>query len=324
MEYRNLGRTGLKVSALGLGTMQFGWTSDETRSFDIMDAYVEAGGTFLDSADIYSSWAAGNPGGVSEEIIGRWQRARGNRGHIVIATKVRGRMGDGPNDEGLSRAHIMAAAEASLRRLQTDYIDLYQAHWDDLVTPQEETMRAFDDLVRQGKVRYVGASNYAAWRLTRALWVSDLHNCVRFDSLQPHYNLAYRREFEQDLEALCLDQGLGVVPYSPLGNGFLSGKYRPGRALPESARASGVERRYLNERGFALLDVLDRVAAELGATVAQVSLAWLLQRRGITAPIVGANSVQQLRETLRAVELKLPGQAVQDLTEASRWQSESE
>jgi aryl-alcohol dehydrogenase-like predicted oxidoreductase len=289
-----------------------------------MDAFVEAGGTFLDSADIYTSWVAGSHGGVSEEIIGRWQRARGNRCHITIATKVRGRMGSGPNDEGLSRAHIMAAAEDSLRRLQTDYIDLYQAHWDDLNTPQEETMRAFDDLVRQGKVRYVGASNYAAWRLTRALWVSDRLSCVRFDSLQPHYNLAYRREFEQDLEALCLNQGIGVVPYSPLGNGFLSGKYRRGEALPDSARASGVERRYLNVRGFALLDVLDVVAAELSATIAQVSLAWLLQRPGMTAPIVGANSVKQLHETLRAVELKLSVQAVAALTEASRWRSEGE
>jgi aryl-alcohol dehydrogenase-like predicted oxidoreductase len=231
METRKLGRTGLKISPLCLGTMQFGWSADESASFAVMDAYVEAGGNFLDTADVYSRWAEGNPGGVSEQIIGRWMKARGNRHSIVLATKVRGQMGPGPNDQGLSRRHIMDAVDASLRRLQIDYIDLYQSHSDDQETPLDETLGAFDDLIRQGKVRYVGASNYSAWRLTRALWESDKHDYARYDSLQPNYSLAHRDEFERELEPLCLDQGIAVIPYSPLARGFLSGKYRVGQLM---------------------------------------------------------------------------------------------
>ncbi len=319
MEPRRLGRTGLKVSPLCLGTMQFGWTSDEQTAQAVMDAFVEAGGTFVDTADVYSRWAEGNPGGVSEEIIGRWMKARGNRAAIVLATKVRGSMGPGPNDQGLSRAHIMAAVEDSLRRLQTDYIDLYQAHADDPETPLDETMGAFDDLVRQGKARYVGASNYSAWRLTRALWESERHGYVHYDSLQPHYSLAYRDEYERELEPLCREQGIGVIPYSPLAGGFLSGKYRPGEALPNSARASGIQQRYMNERGFALLQKLDEVAGAYQATVAQVALAWLLARPGMTAPIIGANSVEQLRELMPAAGLRLDDATLADLDKASAW-----
>ena len=319
MQYRKLGRTGLKVAPLCLGTMQFGWSCDEQTSFEIMDAYVEAGGNFLDTADVYSRWVEGNPGGVSEEIIGRWLKARGNRDSIVLATKVRGQMGSGPNDQGLSRRHIMAAVEASLRRLQTDYIDLYQAHSDDRETPLDETMGAFDDLVRQGKARYVGASNYAAWRLTRALWESERHGYARYDSLQPHYSVAYRDEFERELEPLCLEQGIAVIPYSPLAAGFLSGKYRRGQPLPESARAEGVKNRYLNERGFALLDAVDGVAQAHGATTARVALAWLLARPAITAPIIGATSVEQLRETLGAVDITLDAEQIAALDKASDW-----
>ncbi len=319
MEPRRLGRTGLKVSPLCLGTMQFGWTSDEQTAQAVMDAFVEAGGTFIDTADVYSRWAEGNPGGVSEEIIGRWMTARGNRARIVLATKVRGAMGPGPNDQGLSRAHIMAAVEASLRRLQTDYIDLYQAHADDPETPLDETMAAFDDLVRQGKARYVGASNYSAWRLTRALWESDRRDYVRYDSLQPHYSLAYRDEYERELEPLCREQGIGVIPYSPLAGGFLSGKYRPDEALPNSARASGIQQRYMNERGFALLQKLDEVAGAYQATVAQIALAWLLARPGMTAPIIGANSVEQLRELMPAADLRLDDATLADLDKTSAW-----
>ncbi len=250
MEYRRLGRTGLKVSELCLGTMQWGWTADETTAFAVMDAFVEAGGNFIDTADVYSRWAPGNPGGVSEEIIGRWMQERGNRRQIVLATKVRGRMWDGANGEGLSRQHIMAAVEDSLRRLQTDTIDLYQTHWFDADTPIDETMRALDDLVRQGKVRYLGASNIPAWRLTKALWTSDILGVARYDSLQPHYSLAHRAEFERELKELCAAEGIGVIPYSPLEGGFLTGKYRRGEPVPQSARASGIERRFLNDRGF--------------------------------------------------------------------------
>lgn len=321
MQYRKLGRTGLKVAPLCLGTMQFGWSCDEQTSFEIMDAYVEAGGNFLDTADVYSRWVEGNPGGVSEQIIGRWMKARGNRDGIVLATKVRGQMGPGPNDMGLSRRHVIAAVEASLRRLQTDYIDLYQAHADDQETPLDETLGAFDDLVRQGKVRYIGASNYDAWRLTRALWESERHGYARYDSLQPHYSLAHRAEFERELEPLCLEQGIGVIPYSPLAAGFLSGKYRRDQPLPESARTEDVKRRYLNERGFALLDAVDGVAEARGATTAQVALAWLLARPSITAPIIGATSVQQLRETLGAGDVSLDAEQIAALDAAGDWRA---
>jgi aryl-alcohol dehydrogenase-like predicted oxidoreductase len=317
METRKLGRTGLKVTPLCLGTMQFGWTANENESFAVMDAFVEAGGNFLDTADVYSRWIEGNPGGVSEQIIGRWMKARGNRDRIVLATKVCGQMGPEPNNQGLSRLHIVSAVEASLRRLQTDRIDLYQAHSDDQDAPLDETVRAFDDLVRQGKVRYVGASNYVAWRLTRALWESDKHGHARYDSVQPHYSIAHRDEFERELEPLCLEQGIGVIPYSPLAGGFLSGKYRVGQPLPDSARAGDVTRRYMNHHGMTILAAIDTVAGELQATVPQVALAWLLARPSITAPIVGANSPEQLRELMPAAELTLSPAAIKSIDEAS-------
>jgi len=249
-------------------------------------------------------------------------RARGNRAGIVLATKVYGPMGEGPNERGLSRRHVIAAVEASLRRLQADYIDLYQAHADDTETPLDETMGAFDDLIRQGKVRYAGVSNYSGWRLARALWESDKHGLARYESLQPHYSLAYRNEFEHELEGLCLDQGLGVIPYSPLAAGFLSGKYRPGQPLPDSARASEIERRYMNDRGFALLARVDGVATAHDATTPQVALAWLLARPGITAPIVGANTVAQLRGLLPAIDLRMTPDETAALDAVSAWRAE--
>lgn len=322
MNYRNLGRTGLKVSELCLGTMQWGWTADEETSWQVMDAFVEAGGNFIDTADIYSNWAPNNPGGVSEEIIGRWMRARQNRHQMVVATKVRGRMWEGPNGEGLSRVHILKACEDSLRRLQTDYIDLYQAHWYDPETPIEETMDAFDTLVRQGKVRYVGCSNYPAWRLMEALWASDKHSLVRYDSLQPHYNLAYRSEYERELKEVCLRFGLGVIPYSPLAGGFLTGKYTKEGAA-DSARAESIKRRYFNEAGWRVLDAVKAVAAEIGSTPTAVSLAWLLAQPEMTAPIIGANSVEQLRASLAACTVNLTGDQMAMLTQASAWRTEA-
>lgn len=319
MRFRNLGRTGLKVSELCLGTMQFGWTADEATSFAVMDAFVAAGGNFIDTADIYSRWAEGNPGGVSEQIIGRWLKARGNRGQIVLATKARGRMWDGPNGEGLSRGHLIRACEDSLRRLDTDYIDLYQTHAFDPDTPIDETLRALDDLVRAGKVRYIGASNYPAWRFAKALWASDKLGLARYDSLQPHYNLAHRAEFERELKPLCEEEGVGVIPYSPLAGGFLTGKYRRD-SVPVSARAEGIQRRYLNDRGFAILGALDQVAAGRGLTVAQVALAWLLSQPVITAPIIGANSVAQLTESLAAAGVRLSAEEMDALGKASAWE----
>ncbi|MEI6043861.1 MAG: aldo/keto reductase [Chloroflexota bacterium] len=318
MNYRKLGRTGLKVSPLCLGTMQWGWTADEETAFQVMDAFVEGGGNFLDTADIYSSWVKGNPGGVSEEIIGRWIKARGNRHQIVLATKLRGSMGPGPNDQGLSRKHIIDAVEASLRRLQTDYIDLYQSHYADESTPIEETLRAFDDLQRAGKIRYAGASNYDAWQLVESLWKAETYHTLRYDTLQPFYNLAGRSEFEQGLKAICEKYGIGVIPYSPLAGGFLTGKYDRDK-LPESERAESVKKRYTNEAGWLMLDAVRSIATETESSLTAVSLAWLLAQSVITAPIIGANTVEQLQSNLTAVELKLSPAQLSRLDEVSDW-----
>jgi aryl-alcohol dehydrogenase-like predicted oxidoreductase len=323
MEYRRLGRTGLKVSALCLGTMTMGWTSSKEDSFAVLDAFVEAGGNFIDTADIYSFWAEGNPGGVAEAWVGEWLRQRDvPRHHLVIATKVRGRMWEGPNGEGLCRSHIMKAVEDSLRRLGTDYIDLYQTHWPDEETPLDETLRALDDLVRHGKVRYLGTSNHPAWLLTKALWVSDRLGIARYDCLQPHYNIVHRAEFERELMALCHDQGLGVIPYSPLEGGFLTGKYRKGLPLPQTARGatSNNVQRYMTDRNFALVDKMEETGETHGATVSQVAIAWLLANPVITAPIIGANTVAQLTDTMGALSVKLTDEEKATLDEMSAWE----
>src|SRR5262247_1953544 len=290
MLMRRLGRTGLRVAALCLGGNTFGWTTDLNASEPVLDAYVEAGGNFIDTADVYSRWVSGHKGGESEEVLGKWMTARGNRRAVIIATKVMGPMGPGPNDTGLSRQHIIHGVEDSLRRLQTDFIDLYQAHWDDRDTPLDETLRAFDDLIRQGKVRYVGASNYHAWRLTRALWESDRRAYARYESIQPKYNLVFRDE------------------------------YHRGRELPKTARASSVEKIYMTDRGFTVLEAIEKVAAGAGATPAQVALSWLAHRPGITAPIASATTVTQLKELLGGIELQLDSDARASLDRASAWQ----
>jgi aryl-alcohol dehydrogenase-like predicted oxidoreductase len=319
MEYRKLGRTGLSVSELALGTMQFGWTADEVSAYTVMDAFVEAGGNLVDTANIYSRWAEGNPGGVSEEIIGRWMKERGNRHSIVLATKVRGQMWNGPNGEGLSRAHVLRAADDSLRRLQTDYIDLYQTHWYDADTPVEETMRALDDLVRMGKVRYVGCSNHPAWRLAEALWTSDKHDLVSYASLQPHYNLVNRAEFERELAGLVGQYGIGVINYSPLAGGFLTGKYRREGPLPNTTRADGVKELYFTPRNFDLLDKMEAIGQMHGKGIVQVALAWLLTNTLVTAPIIGANSVEQLQDSLGAVGFRLSAEQMRELDAISAW-----
>ena len=305
MEYRNLGRTGLKVSELCLGTMTFRWTCTEEQAYQMLDHAWDAGINFIDTADIYSTWAPGNPGGVAEEIIGTWLKTK-PRDQVVIATKVRGRMWDGPNGEGLSRQHITLAIEHSLRRLQIETIDLYQTHWPDWDTPLEETLRALDDLVSAGKVRYIGASNYPAWLLTKALWVSDKYGLARYDSIQPHYHLLNRREVEPELAALCLDQGLGVIPYSPLAGGFLTGKYTRDD-IPKGSRGETSERirAYLTEENLAIVEVLRDMGRQRGKTPAQMALGWLLTLPFVTACIVGANTVEQLGESLGAAGLRL-------------------
>jgi len=321
MNYKKLGRTGVKVSALCMGTMQFGWSLGEEDSHRILTATFESGINFLDTADIYSKWVDGNPGGISETYIGNWMKAnRIRRDQLVIATKVRGDMGRGPNDEGLSRAHIMSAVEASLRRLQTDYIDLYQSHWTDDDTPIEETMRAFDDLVRQGKVRYVGASNYDAWELMQSLWVSDKYNLVRYDSLQPHYNLIHREEFERELRAVCHTYGIGVIPYSPLAGGWLAYKYRQGQPLPASKRAEG-RRKVMTEKNFNLLYEMERMALLHKASIAQIALAWMLADPVVTCPIIGATSVEQLNENLGALQVNLTAEERATLSTMTDWKS---
>lgn len=320
MHYRRLGSTGLKVSEICLGTMQFGWLVAEDGSHDILDRAIELGCNFMDTADVYSSWYKGNQGGESENIIGSWLKKRSQSRHdLVLATKVRGRMGPGPNDEGLSRVHIMDAVDASLKRLQTDYIDLYQVHFPDDDTELEETLRAMDDLIRSGKVRYIGCSNYPAWLLARSLWVSDVHNLARFESVQPHYNFIHRAEFERELKPLCIDQRIGVIPYSPLGGGFLTGKYRRGKELPDSLRANSVKRRYLDDRGFAALDGLEQAAHDIGATIAQAAIAWLLAEDVISSVIIGANTVAQLEETLGGADVKLALEEKERLDRLTEW-----
>jgi aryl-alcohol dehydrogenase-like predicted oxidoreductase len=319
MEYRNLGRTGLKVSELCMGTMQFGWTADESLSLEILSKSFEAGINFFDTADVYSRWAPGNPGGVAETIIGKWLKANKiPREQVVIATKVRGRMGEGPNDEGLSRGHILNAVDASLRRLGIDYIDLYQTHYVDENTPIDETLSTLDDLVRQGKVRYIGCSNYPAWRLTEALWTSQTRRLARYDSLQPHYSIVHRAEFERELAEVCRAYGIGVIPYSPLAGGFLTGKYRQDQQ-PDSARARGVQR-YFNEQNWKLLETMESLGKEKGDyTISQIALAWMLSDPLITSPIIGPRSLEQLDDNLGAAGLRLTPEEKSLLDQASNW-----
>ncbi len=320
MEFRHLGRTGLNVSNICLGTMQFGWTADEAQAHAIMNRAVELGINFFDTADIYSRWHEGNPGGVSEQIIGTWLASGSvRRQDVVVATKVRGQMGDGPNDQGLSRLHILQAAEDSLRRLQTDYIDLYQVHWPDEETPLDETLDALTRLVESGKVRYIGCSNFPAWLLTKSLWVSDVKSLSRFDSLQPHYSYVHRAEFERELQPLCLDQGIGVIPYSPLAGGFLTGKYRRDTELPDTPRAKGIKERYMNEMGFAAIDKLEELGRVHDATIAQTAIGWVLANPAVTAAIIGANSTAQLEDTVRGAEVVLSAEEKEALDEITAW-----
>ena len=323
MDYRILGLTDLNVSAFCLGTMQFGWTADESMSQRVLSAAYEAGINFIDTANIYSRWADGNPGGVAEQIVGRWMKLNNiPRNKVILATKVRGNMGGGPEDEGLSRKHILHAVENSLRRLQTDHLDLYQAHWPDDKTAIEETLSAFDDLVKQGKVRYIGASNYPAWQLMQALWVSDRTGLPRYDSLQPHYNLVHRDEFERELASVCKTYHLGVIPYSPLAGGFLTGKYRR-NLVPISARASGVKR-YFNDRNWSLLEIMDTLAKEKQSSISQIALAWLLADPLMTSPIIGANSIEQLKDNLGAITVHLTLAEKTTLDNASAWKVEGD
>jgi aryl-alcohol dehydrogenase-like predicted oxidoreductase len=315
MKSRALGRTDIQIAPLVLGGNVFGWTIDEPRSFEILDAFSAAGFNCIDTADVYSSWVPGNKGGESETILGRWMKTRGNRKQIVLATKLGSPMG--PGKQGLKQAYMIGAVEASLKRLQTDYIDLYQAHQDDHETPLEETLAAFDALVQQGKVRAIGASNYEADRLSAALKISKTKGLHRYETLQPEYNLYNRAHFERDLEKICLEEGIGVIPYFSLASGFLSGKYRSAADASKSPRGQAVKNKYLNERGFRILKALDEVAQETRSNPTQVSLAWLLHRPSITAPIVSATTLEQLQDLIRAPRLDLNQEALRKLNQAS-------
>jgi aryl-alcohol dehydrogenase-like predicted oxidoreductase len=300
-DLRALGSSGLKTPPLILGGNVFGWTADQAMSFAILDAFVAGGGTMIDTADVYSVWAPGNQGGESETVIGAWLTARGRRDDVLIATKV-GMRPEGPG--ALTAERIIAGVEGSLKRLRTEYIDLYFAHRDDAETPLEITLGAFDQLVRSGKVRAIGASNYDTARLAQALDVSVAKEFARYSVLQPHYNLVSRELFEGPLQELCVAQNLGVVPYYGLASGFLTGKYRKPADFAERARRGAVEKHF-NEFGLSVLAVVDQVAAEAGATQAQVALAWLMARPSVTAPIASATSVPQVEELLGAMRLRL-------------------
>ena len=315
MEMRTLGRSGLQVCPLMLGGNVFGWTADEKTSFRILDRYVEAGGNFIDTADVYSRWAEGHTGGESETVLGKWFKQSGKRDAVVLATKVGMDMGDGK--QGLKPAYIKHAVDASLRRLQTDRIDLYQSHKDDVDTLLTETLGAYAELIEAGKVRFIGASNYKAERLREALELAGTHNLPRYESLQPHYNLVERRGYEDTLAPVVKEFGLGVVPYFALAAGFLTGKYRSKADLDGKARGKMVEK-YANDRGFAVVKALDEVAQEAGGNPAQVALAWLMAQPTITAPIASATSLEQLEDLIRATGLRLSKSALEKLDSVSK------
>lgn len=314
MKKRTLGKSGIEVSPLCFGGNVFGWTADEGMSFKLLDAFVAEGFDFIDTADIYSKWVPGHEGGESETILGKWLKRSGKRNQVVIATKVG--MELGPGRKGLAKAYILRAVEDSLRRLQTDHIDLYQSHLDDPKTPLVETLEAYVELIRQGKVRAIGASNYTGERLREALETSRKNSLPRYECLQPHYNLCERADYEQKLEPVCQEAGLAVISYFSLASGFLTGKYRSEADLAHSARANGVKK-YVNERGFRILAALDEVSKDHDSTPARVALAWLLARPSVTAPIVSATKLEQLPDLFESTKLRLSPADIEELNRAS-------
>jgi aryl-alcohol dehydrogenase-like predicted oxidoreductase len=312
MQKRSLGRSGLKIAPLMFGGNVLGWTADEATSFRLLDHFVASGLDAIDTADVYSRWVPGHKGGESETVLGNWLKARGGRDKVIIATKVGLDLPQG----ALRREHILAKVEASLKLLQTDYIDLYQSHKDDAATPLEETLATYETLIKQGKVRAIGASNYGAPRLAEALRTSAEKSLPRYETLQPHYNLYERKGYEEALEALAVKEGLGVIPYYSLASGFLTGKYRPGGDFTRSPRGQGVKA-MLNERGLRILAALDAVAARAGSKPACVALAWLMARPAIAAPIASATSIEQLDDLIAATRLQLDAESIAQLDTAS-------
>jgi len=308
---RELGRSGLHIAPLVLGGNVFGWTADEKTSFAVLDAFVAGGGNAIDTADVYSAWVPGHAGGgQSETVIGKWLAQRGRRDDVLIFTKVG--MELAPDKKGLSKAYIKQAVEASLRRLQTDYIDLYQSHKDDESLPVTEPLEAYAELIKEGKIRAIGASNFAPARLQAALDAAQ-QGLPRYESLQPEYNLYDRATFEQDDLPIVQASGIGVIPYFGLAAGFLTGKYRSEADLGKSQRGTGIGKKYLNDKGFHLLKALDAVAGRHGISQAQVALAWLMQAPGITAPIASGTSVAQVQELTKAMAVQLSAADVAEL-----------
>lgn len=316
MEKRQLGNTDLQVYPIAFGGNVFGWTTDSKKSFELLNGFTNAGFNFIDTADVYSKWASGNEGGESEKIIGKWMKEKKNRQDIILATKVGSDMGK--SKKGLKKEYILKAVEDSLKRLQTDYLDLYQTHFDDPETPVEETLEAYDTLIRQGKIRWIGASNMSVERLKESLSTSAEKGFLSYETFQPHYNLYEREAFENGFEPICLGHNLGVITYYSLEGGFLTGKYRSKEDLGKSPRGGKMET-YFNERGFRILEALDFVAKEYNTTPASVALAWLIQRPSVTAPIVSATSLSQLDSIILAPELDLDANSIALLTANSAW-----
>jgi aryl-alcohol dehydrogenase-like predicted oxidoreductase len=313
MEQRALGKAGFSVAPLCFGGNVFGWTADEATSFKLLDAFVAGGGNFIDTADVYSRWVPGHEGGESEAIIGKWLKARGGRDKVVIATKTGAEMTT--TDKGLAPARVEKQIEASLKRLGTDYVDLYYSHRDDAETPMEEVLQTYDRLIKAGKVRAIGASNFSAERLKLALDMADQHDLPRYTVLQPLYNL-YDREFEGALQDLCVSEGVAVAPYYTLASGFLTGKYRAESDLSQSARGSKIGTNYLNDKGMKVLDAMDAVAGRLNVKLSQVAFAWLAAKPSVVAPIASATKPEQLQELLAAADLKLDAEAMAALDAA--------
>jgi aryl-alcohol dehydrogenase-like predicted oxidoreductase len=318
MEKRQIGKSDIIITPFVFGGNVFGWTVDEKTSFTLLDAFVDSGLNCIDTADVYSRWVPGNKGGESETIIGNWLKKTGKRNQVIIATKAGSSMNPNDSKKNLSKDYIIKAAEDSLKRLQTDHIDLYQSHYDDLDTPVQETLEAYDQLIKQGKVRAIGASNFTAQRLKESLTASSGHGLPAYVSLQPEYNLYDREGYEKELEPLCAENGLGVITYYSLASGFLTGKYRSQDDLNKSKRGQGIKK-YLNDRGLRILKALDNTAHNYSTTPAAVALAWVIARPSVTAPIASATSVSQLQELAGAVSLKLPTEVIAELTEASSY-----
>ncbi|ETZ20356.1 aldo/keto reductase [Pedobacter sp. V48] len=317
MKKRKLGNSDLFVYPIAFGGNVFGWTADEKKSFEILDGFTDAGFNFIDTADVYSAWVPGNTGGESETIVGNWMSQRNNRDKIVLATKVGAPMG--PDKKGLSKKYIFQAVEDSLKRLKTDYIDLYQSHYDDLDTPIQETLEAYHQLIKEGKVRWIGASNLSPERLTESLEISKKFNLPKYQTLQPEYNLYQREGYEKNFEQIVQDNNLGTINYYALASGFLTGKYRSEADLNKSQRGGAVKN-YLNERGFKILKALDDVSEQYSADQASIALAWLIARPSITAPIASVTSLDQLEDLKKAATLKLNVEDIAILDEASAWE----